>query len=203
MEDYIYWFLYGAFTSFIATILALVSLYYSFVDTIVLREVKNAASFEKRTENDKKEDKQTKEDLELLFRDYKDGITPSKQSIYPPSQNEIKNGGYFSLDSYASRGKSISREDKNKIRNFSALICNLPCEKAREIVEKEGYSIHVLYVGISSKMPLAEYSPKTIGVRIKDPQYDYKNKKESKYSIVTEIIDIGGVDNDDVGMIKL
>jgi hypothetical protein len=73
------------------------------------------------------------------------------------------------------------------------------------MVEERGFSVHVLYTGISNiKFPLEKYDPKIIGVRVKVVTDLVKHIQPSDDSMfITEIIDIGGVDLNDRGMIKI
>jgi len=122
--------------------------------------------------------------------------------INPPP---VKDAGsaYFSLNSYGGHSSQRTAEEKSLIFTFTAEICNREYKEALEIVQKSGYELHPLYVGISHKMPRKEYSSNVIGVRIKDTQFSYTDGIPSKYAIVTEIIDIGGVDVHNLGTIKL
>jgi len=121
------------------------------------------------------------------------------KTISPPSS--IGDGKYASLHSYGASKRTA--EEKKLISIFSTELCNRDYAEASEIAKRSGYDLHPLYVGISGKMPRDEYSDKFIGVRIKDTQFSYEDKTPSKFAIVTEIIDIGGMDANNIGAINL
>jgi hypothetical protein len=126
------------------------------------------------------------------------------QSIRRPISGSTYTGGYEYGGKYANL-ESFSRkrtQNKGLLFSLSSEICNRSYVEASDIVQKSGYQLHVLYVGLSNKMPRAGGELSTvIGVRIKDP--DFKDGVPSKHAIITEVVDIGGVDEDDMGMIKL
>lgn len=90
-------------------------------------------------------------------------------------------------------------EERKILKQFNNLLYisyTDACQKAA----LENYSLHILYVGMGEKMPLSEYSSTTIGVRITDPNW---NGSPSSEAVVKEVIDVGGVDSRDRGIIKL
>jgi len=81
---------------------------------------------------------------------------------------------------------------------------NKPYSFVKENIEQTGgvvSRIHPLYINKDPKFPLEEYSNKTVGVRVSDPDYNYKTKEFSEKAIVTHFVDIGGVDRFDRGKI--
>lgn len=136
-----------------------------------------------------------KGEIEALF----DSLEQKRKKILviePPRSVIIGSSSrYARLDSYPSR----SQEEKAAIFSLSERLCNRSYSAAHEEAQKMGYQLHVLYNGLSQKMPRFERSETVIGVRIKDP--DFLNGIPSKNAIVTEIIDVGGVDEKDRGAI--
>jgi hypothetical protein len=90
-------------------------------------------------------------------------------------------------------------EERKILKQFNNLLY-ISYTDACQKVALENYSLHILYVGMGKKMPLPEYSSTTIGVRITDPNW---NGVPSSEAVVKEIIDVGGVDSRDRGIIKL
>lgn len=115
-----------------------------------------------------------------------------KNTTYRPA-----GGGGYALLKNSLKEKSSNRAS---IPYFSFSLQGKTYEEANEIAKENGYTLHVLYNGLSQKMPLPSFSENVIGVRIKDP--NFKNKP-SNLAVVTEIIDLGGIDSEDLGAIKL
>ncbi|MDB4769481.1 hypothetical protein OAG24_00800 [bacterium] len=110
--------------------------------------------------------------------------------------------------------KEIS-EEKNKLiisheeevgimTTYTRLIVNEPYTDAQFIVKKDGYSLHPVYINTNTKYERDLYNPYILGVRLKDPDYDPAIEgTPSKNAIVSEIVDVGGVDTSNRGMINL
>jgi hypothetical protein len=98
----------------------------------------------------------------------------------------------------------LSRTEERKILDGLKHIVGMDLGGAKAEATKENLSLHVLYVGMGPKTPLPEYSSTTIGVRVKKmegestPQITYDDD-----SVISELIDVGGVDLRDYGVIRL
>ena len=96
----------------------------------------------------------------------------------------------------------LTAKDKEylKMYEFYKLI-RKPYLEAYDIAKAEGYILHPLYLG-NKKMPCPTPTIKTIGVRITDPDFFVENKPSNK-AVLIGIIDVGGLDINDTGNIKL
>jgi len=120
-------------------------------------------------------------------------------------------GGYATLSDLADRtkknketaSKMLSRQEELNILGSFRNVVNMSLDDAADVVKKEGYSLHVLYVGCGTKMPLATYSPTVIGVRVADEDYDFYRRVPSQRAVVAELIDVGGIDYHHRGEITL
>ena len=123
--------------------------------------------------------------------------------VFPTSTK----GGYMTMGelstSFASKPSTISRADELELINLFRGIVGMPLTQAQTEVSKQGYSIWVLYCGMGEKMPAPAYSSTVIGVRIKDEKFNPETRTWSPYAVVSEIIDVGGVDAKDRGKIRL
>lgn len=141
------------------------------------------------------------ETLESIFNQEEEKLNVRE---VPVKTETIRSDKYVYLDRFG-EDKSVDtytlprQEERKILRQFNHLI-NMPLAEAQKEAAKENYSIHILYVGMSDKMPLSSFSSTTLGVRIKDNEW---NETASVNAIVTELIDVGGVDVRDVGIIKL
>jgi hypothetical protein len=97
----------------------------------------------------------------------------------------------------------LERGDEMVIINTFRHVVGASYHTALEEARNLGFNLHPLYVSLGPKMPLSSYSSKTIGVRISDPEFDQKTGTPSSSAKITEIIDVGGVDLRNVGIIKL
>lgn len=124
-----------------------------------------------------------------------------------PSETKQFGGafGYRPLDDFTPARPKVtdptllSRTEERRILDGLKHIVGMPLNEAEAEVAAENMSIHVLYVGMGPKMPLPAYSSTTIGVRV-------KKAEEGLYdggSVITELIDVGGIDARDYGVIKL
>lgn len=123
-------------------------------------------------------------------------------------------GGYLTLDQVKEMGDKfrdaqsnmLSRADELEIIHAFRGIVNMNYGDACTQVEEQGYVLHPLYIGTGTKMPYPSgYSGTVIGVRVRDPETNFTGNKyvPSTNAIVTEIIDIGGVDIHNRGVIRL
>ena len=65
---------------------------------------------------------------------------------------------------------------------------------------ESGYIIHPVYINDDAKTVYPEYSNKVIGVRVYDPMYE-DTGEFSRLAIVTDIIDVGGQDKYNRGLV--
>lgn len=114
-------------------------------------------------------------------------------------------GGYATMGQIENIGKKhaeykeavLSRsEELEIIQAFRGIIGN-GFYDVQGGVKAQGYSLHVLYVGDGPKRPAQFYSATTLGVRIKDD--DFEAGIPSVHAIITDIIDVGGMDARDKG----
>ncbi len=149
---------------------------------------------------------QTRDPKETLALGKNLGTQPT---AYPTS----KGGGYLTMsqlseigaknEAYKNSMSSLSRADELEIIHLFRGILGMSLTQAQSEAGKQGYTVHPLYVGTGEKMPALKYSGTTLGVRVKDEKFDSATKKISPFAIVTEIIDVGGVDAKDHGKVRL
>jgi hypothetical protein len=135
-------------------------------------------------------------------------IDPASVNFRPTLPAQAGGGGggggggkYHMYSHYDALIPRRTNEEKQLVSTLSSQICNKSYSSAVDIARDLGYQLHVLYVGLSGKMPRSERSGTVIGVRIRDPQY--QKDTPSKFATVVEVIDVGGVDVYDIGVIKL
>jgi hypothetical protein len=132
----------------------------------------------------------------------------------PPLRQEVVDtpgGGYrtirqlndMCLSQKAVPEGSLSRPEELVIIGSFRSIIGMSYADAQAKVAEQNFTLHPLYVSMGSKMPLSKYSNTTIGVRISDSNFDTTNMKPSPDARVTELIDVGGIDARDIGIIKL
>ena len=109
------------------------------------------------------------------------------------SQLDIKKDEY-------DKQKELRKQELDIIKQFH-FITNMPYYKAKELCNE--YTILPLYNGLTDLRKDNKYCDKVIGVRIKDENFDNLRLIPSDTAIITEIIDIGGVDKYNRGAIKL
>lgn len=88
--------------------------------------------------------------------------------------------------------KRLTKQEEIDILSEFSSIENMSYEAAKEVVEKEGYTLFVNCVS-DVKMNRDFYSAIVIGVEIVDPDYDYLNSVPSPKARVTELLNVGGV----------
>lgn len=133
----------------------------------------------------------------------------SSKIAKPQSSRTAPTGGYATLgqlagdDNEAADVKARRAREKDIIGQvFGRITMGQSYHTANEAVKALGYRLHPLYNGIGAKTPLLCYDSKVIGVRIKDAELD-PAKRPSPGAIVNEIIDVGGIDEEDRGVIKI
>lgn len=135
--------------------------------------------------------------------------TVAEKETLPPPQTMV--GPYRTLQQIADVGKAyenvpegvLSRREEMQIINEFRNLVQTHYYNALATVEERGFTLHPIYLSYGNKMPASSYSPKTIGVRISDPNFDPKSNTPSREAKITEIIDVGGMDYRDIGIIKL
>jgi len=106
---------------------------------------------------------------------------------------------YISL---SHKKQSLNEEDRALVASFQDIV-GMSYADAIVRAAEDGYKLHVLYVGSGDKMPTLEEDRALIGIRISDPDYDHHSRMASPRARVTEIIDIGGKDELNLGMVNL
>ncbi len=100
----------------------------------------------------------------------------------------------------------LSRDEERKIINkFSRLVGN-SFNEMNDLLKSEGkgYTVHPLYIRWDpSKMPIPRYNDHVLGVRISDEKFNYNTRTPSNDAKIMEIVDVGGIDFLDHGIIKL
>ena len=109
------------------------------------------------------------------------------------------------LDSGKKIRNSIPRPAELRIIHQFNGILQKPLSKAKEIVAEDQYTLRVLYVGSKAVPNMATFlfSGTVLGIRIKDPEYNFGTSMASNEAIVTEIIDVGGIDSESRGRVHL
>lgn len=131
------------------------------------------------------------------------------EPVGPASFPTSTTGGYVTLDQLEKQNKRhtevrkngiLSRGDELAIIHKFRGIVGQPYYSAVESVKENGFSLHPIYVGVGEKMPSKVQSGTVLGVRIRDPDFE---GAPSQNAVVTEIIDVGGVDAMDRGRIRV
>lgn len=123
-----------------------------------------------------------KVDDELLnmFNEQHSKSSPQEELFYFGPQKSIVN--------------YVEAEEEMKILLKFAIIKGMRYSLAENIVSKNGYYLHPIYINDSGKNPLSSYDKNAIGVSIKDCKYNSNTKKLSSFAIIDKILDIGGQD---------
>lgn len=115
-------------------------------------------------------------------------------------------GGYATMNQIETMGKAhteykeatLSRSDEMEIIHAFRGIIGQSYYDAQGMVKSQGYTLHPLYVGDSDvKRPAQFYSATTLGVRIRDENFD--SGIPSVHAVITEIVDVGGIDRGNRG----
>lgn len=123
---------------------------------------------------------------------------PKRPVAYPTSAG----GGYATMTQIEDMGKknaefqekTISRAEELEIIHAFRGIVNQSYYNVKESVSAQGYTLHPLYITNKDgdqKNPAPFYSGNTLGVRIADEDY---NGVPSVGAVITEIVDVGGMD---------
>jgi hypothetical protein len=134
---------------------------------------------------------------------------PSTPDVnYPPSFHVSKSGGYMTLGDMENIGTQygMKKNEEREIMNKFSPIVGMTFDAALQHVGVQGYGLRVLYVGMGPKIdkyPEHSRSDKILGVRISDPNFDYTTRTTSPGAVITEIIDVGGIDRYDRGTIRI
>jgi len=189
-----------------------------FIDRVLARIPDMLKKFDDLSKGVEKKETGPKEELNTMFEEeVANRSVPSTNSVAQESNVQEKSlpiessavgGGYKTLQQFSdmsiSSGSSqtgMSRAEELSILGGFRHLVGMKYHDALSTMTE--YTLHPLYVSLGSKMPLSSYSSKVIGVRIKDPLFDESTKIPSTDATITEIIDVGGVDVRDMGIIKL
>ena len=114
-------------------------------------------------------------------------------------------GGYMTLGQLDQRAEhfekvKLTAEREKQIIDIFTHIIGMKLSEAIEVVAKDGFTIHVLYVGGGTRMQAQMYDPTMLGVRIIDCGYSWVDKKPSSEARIDEIVDVGGLDENKRGL---
>ena len=153
---------------------------------------------------------QTSGEMDDLFEDAvaerdKDSAT-TKRDV--PVSNTQTDGKYRTIEQMTDRNDAnipgrLTRVEEIDIIHEFRFIVGQGYYDALAQVRDRGYMLHPLYVSMGKKMPSSAYSPKILGVRIKDPNFDEATSQPSLTAVISEIVDVGGVDISDRGVIRI
>jgi len=87
--------------------------------------------------------------------------------------------------------KKLSRADELDIIRSFEHIKGQNYWNALGFVEEQGYALHPVYIN-GEKFPADLYSGTTLGVAVKDPNFE--GEKISEVALITDIVDVGGKD---------
>lgn len=115
-------------------------------------------------------------------------------------------GGYATMNQIETMGKkhteykeaTLGRSEELEIIHAFRGIVGSRFYDVQGGVKAQGYSLHPLYVGDGPKRQAQYYSATTLGVRIKDE--DFNSGIPSVNAVITEIVDVGGMDYKDRGL---
>ena len=98
----------------------------------------------------------------------------------------------------------ISRADEVEIMHTFNGIRGMNYYQAMGVVEEQGYSLHPIYINKGAKRISVTYSGTIIGVCVDDPDYNPIHRDViSKKATVSSIVDVGGQDKHDRGIVKI
>lgn len=134
-------------------------------------------------------------DKNIQKEEYEENSTSELQS------REIEN--IFNEIVTKNSGPSPEKE-KEIMMSFTKNIVDKSFGYASKIAKDEGYILYPIYINNNTKLARS-YNPNVLGVRLKDPNYSQElcTGIPSREAIVTEIVDVGGTDPTNRGMIKL
>ena len=120
-----------------------------------------------------------------------------------------KGGGYATnrdLEEVSEKSKKfrrISRADELEIMHTFEDIVGMSFYRALGVVEEQGYALHPVYINGGPKNPAGAYSGTLLGVKVNDSEYDPTENKLSKRATIVEIVDVGGQDPHNRGVVHL
>lgn len=130
----------------------------------------------------------------------------------PVSYLTSTTGGYATMGQLEDIGKkhseyknaTLKRSDELEIMHAFRGIVGQKYYEAQEMVKGQGYTLHPLYFGKGRKCPAQLYSATTLGVRVEDKgvEEEWPTGVPSIDAVVTEIIDVGGIDAKNRGLSK-
>lgn len=118
-------------------------------------------------------------------------------------------GGYLTAEQLVEQRKEHEQNKARRLSHGDELeliqrwrhLEGMNLKDALIAADKEGYSLHILYVDNGPKQPRVEgYSGTTLGIRIHDPDFGASIKGLQGRARVEEIIDVGGLDEDNRGV---
>ncbi len=101
------------------------------------------------------------------------------------------------------RENLLSRADELEIMHTFKGLVGMGFFPALGVVEEQGYSLHPVYINNGPKNGAGAYSGTLLGVKITDPEYDPVENQLSKRAVIDEIVDVGGQDLHNRGVIHL
>jgi len=152
------------------------------------------------------------EESKIRDRSLEETLDVGKQIGEEPVRYFAKRGGGYATneeikeskdDSDLFKEKNLSRADELDIIHTFGNIKGMGYHQACGFVEERGYTLHPLYVNNGDKRKALTYKGTCLGIKIKDPDFDYFKYELSKKAIIVDIVDVGGQDKDNRGMIKI
>lgn len=131
----------------------------------------------------------------------------SEPVVYPTQRG----GGYASnrdLEQTKTKSdnfkkKKLSRADELEIMHTFKRVRGMNYHSAKQIVQREGYTLHPIYINNSPKYDARTYSGTVIGVNVSDSNFNPLTFELSSKAKIISIIDIGGQDNFNRGKIQI
>ena len=138
-------------------------------------------------------------DEELAARSKEKTLEAGKKVGSEPVRFPVKPGGGYVTnqeveDSSSKKFKKLSRADELDIIRFFKSIIGMCYWNALGIVEEQGYTLHPVYINDFPKNPAQVYSGTTLGVYVKDSEYDGELGELSLGATIIDIVDVGGKD---------
>ena len=138
---------------------------------------------------------ETSDELQELFEEElcskKDPLEKGRKVGTESIRFPVKPGGGYITNQEIEKMsfKKLSREDELDIIRVFKSIIGMCYWDALKIVKEQGYTLHPVYINNEPKNPAQVYSGTTLGVRVKDSEY---NGEVSLRAIITDIVDVGG-----------
>ena len=152
------------------------------------------------------------EESKIRDRTLEETLDVGKQIGEEPVRYFAKQGGGYATNeemkeskdkSDSFKEKKLSRADELDIIHTFGNIKGMNYQQACGIVEEQGYTLYPLYVNNGDKRRALTYKGTCLGVKVKDPDFNYLKYELSKRAVVVDIVDVGGQDKDNRGMIKI